>query len=132
MTSILAENNPKRRDKLVIIAEIIDIAKTGCTKTHIMFQANLSFTQVNQYLSILEQTGLLEKTTCDKREVYKSTEKGLEFLEKQCQILNILNGGSSSRVKTSFEFNSHPNCKALHVAHNPFSTLFAVKNRDIP
>ena len=126
MTSILAENNPKRRDKLVIIAEIIDIAKKGSTKTHIMFQANLSFTQLNQYISTLTQTGLLEKTMCDNKEIYRATQKGLEFMEKQCQIINLLNGGSNSHVKTSFEFNTDLKCKAIHIAHNSFSSVIPI------
>ena len=127
MTSILTENSPKRRDKLVIIAEILDIARTGCSKTHIMFQANLSFTQLNQYLPILTQTNLLEKILDDKKEVYKSTEKGLDFMERQCQIINLLNGKSNGHVKTSFEFNTDLKRKALHVSHNSFSSILQIK-----
>ena len=44
------ETRPKRREKLVIMAQIIDIAKQGTSKTHIMFKASLSFSQLNQYL----------------------------------------------------------------------------------
>jgi predicted transcriptional regulator len=42
----------KRRDKLYIIAEILEIAKEGTLKTQIMYRANLSFTQLNDYLKI--------------------------------------------------------------------------------
>jgi len=73
MTATLTENLPKRRDKLVIIAEIIDIARNGTSKTHIMFKANLSFSQLNQYLALLSQTALLEKSIVNGKEIYKST-----------------------------------------------------------
>ena len=91
MTVELAENISKRRDKLVIMAEIINIAKKGTSKTHIMFTANLSFSQLNLYIDLLSQANLLEKTACRGKELYKSTQKGLEFMEKQCDVLGFLN-----------------------------------------
>lgn len=104
MTVSLAEEKPKRRDKLVIMAEIIDTAKKGTSKTHIMFKANLSFSQLNQYLSVLCQSHLLEKFASNNREYYKATAKGLDFMEKQCQIINLLNEGAclhNISIKTS-------------------------------
>ena len=91
MTLKLIENSPKRRDKLVIMTEIVSIAKKGTSKTHIMFKANLSFSQLNQYISLLSHTSLLEKSACDGRVIYKATQKGLEFMEKQQQIMDLLN-----------------------------------------
>ena len=107
MTVTLLENSQKRRDKLVIMAEIIGIAKNGTSKTHIMFKGNLSFSQLNQYLDLLSQTGLLEKSLINGKELYRSSEKGLEFMQKQCQIINLINKDLNKRgLKTSFEFNT--------------------------
>jgi len=64
MTVVLTENSSKRRDQLVIMAEIINIAKKGTSKTHIMFAANLSFSQLNLYIDLLSEANLLEKTAC--------------------------------------------------------------------
>ena len=103
MTVTLPENNSKRRDKLVIMTEIIDIAKNGTSKTHIMFAANLSFSQLNQYLELLCQSNLLEKSknNADGREIYRATEKGLEFMEKQCQVIKLVNSNFlKNQVKT--------------------------------
>ncbi len=91
MTLTLIENYPKRRDKLVIMAEIVSIAKKGTSKTHIMFKANLSFSQLNQFLTLLSQTSLLEKSACDGRVIYRATQKGLDFMERQQQIMDLLN-----------------------------------------
>jgi predicted transcriptional regulator len=102
--TISPSEKPKRRDKLVIMAEIIDIAKKGTSKTHIMFKANLSFSQLNQYLSTLCQSNLLEIFTNDDREYYRATAKGLDFMERQCQIINLLAEGThphSLSIKTS-------------------------------
>ena len=90
MTVTLIENSPRRRDKLVIMAEIVCIAKKGTSKTHIMFKANLSFSQLKQYLTLLSQTSLLETSTCNGRVIYKATPKGLDFMERQLQIMNLL------------------------------------------
>ncbi len=109
MTIEIIENSSKRRDRLVIMAEIIGIAKKGISKTHIMFKANLSFSQLNQYLEFLSNSALLRKTTFNGKEVYRATEKGLEFLEKQQEAIDLLkeNGQIHSKVlKTSFNFES--------------------------
>ncbi len=108
MTISLTVNKPKRRDKLVIMTEILDIAKKGTSKTHIMFKANLSFSQLNQYLAILSQANLLEMSAFDGRDVYKPTQKGLEFMQKQQQIISLLNADlHRGNIKTPFfDFNS--------------------------
>jgi len=114
MTITISENTPKRRDKLVIIAEIINIAKNGTSKTHIMFKANLSFSQLNQYLSALIETNLLERQLVQGREIYRATEKGLDLVEKQCEIINLLNTDFHKlKVKTSFDFNPFPKRKSF-------------------
>ena len=102
MTQSLVENSPKRRDRLVIMTEILNIAKNGSSKTHIMYKANLSFTQLNEYLTVMSRTSLLEKAAFDGREVYRPTKKGLEFMQMQQAIISLLNTGLRySNVKTS-------------------------------
>lgn len=80
----------KRRDKLIIMMEIIAIARKGASKTHIMFKANLSFSQLKEYIDFLTKKSLLQKASIDRRTVYKSTEKGLEFMEKQQHVIGML------------------------------------------
>ena len=112
MTITINENTPKRRDKLIIIAEIIDIASKGTSKTHIMFKANLSFSQLNQYLELLTQTGLLERSSHSGKEIYKATQRGIEFMEKQCQIVSFLNvEAHQNNIKTSFDFSTYNRSK---------------------
>ena len=52
----------KRRDRLFIMAEILEIARNGCLKTQIMYRANLSFAQLNEYLGFLLEVELLKQT----------------------------------------------------------------------
>ncbi len=114
VTSELIESSPKRRDKLVIMTEIVCIAKKGTSKTHIMFKASLSFSQLKQYLSLLTKTGLLEKFSINGKEIFKSTPKGIEFMEMQQFIINFLTEDSKEYgncLKNSFIFTAHNKSK---------------------
>ena len=84
------ENTSKRRDKLDIIAEILTISQEGRLKTQIMYRANLSFAQLNEYLDFLTKMELLEVETENKKAVYKTTEKGGRYLEKYEDISDLL------------------------------------------
>jgi predicted transcriptional regulator len=116
MTLETIDNSSKRRDKLVIMAEIIGLAKKGISKTHIMFKANLSFSQLNQYLEFLSNTDLLEKISINGKVVYRATEKGLEFLGKQQEAIDLLKENGQvyrNGLKTTFIFESFSTRKTL-------------------
>ncbi len=92
MNSSVIELPSKRRDKLCIIAEILEIAKEGTLKTQIMYKANLSFAQLNDYLSFMLKINLIQKLKSKGKEVYIATEKGLDFLQRQCELNELLKG----------------------------------------
>ena len=79
------ENVPRRRDRHEIIIEILRTARSGQIKTHIMYKAKLSYAQVNEYLPLLIDKGLLEPFTMKQRKVhrklYRTTEKGMRLIE---------------------------------------------------
>jgi len=83
-------SSPKRRDKLYIMAEVLDIAKDGTLKTQIMYRANLSFTQLNEYLAFMLKIRLLQTLDQNRKEIYKATEKGLDFLQRYREISELL------------------------------------------
>ena len=72
------------------MADIIEIAKEGTLKTQIMYKANLSFTQLNNYLSFLINTNLITQTIFDGREGYIVTAQGLDFLQKHRELIRLL------------------------------------------
>ena len=90
MNSWNSNSKCKRRDKLHIIAEILEIAKDGTLKTQIMYRANLSFTQLNEYLKFMLKIHLLNKFKDDGKEIYKATPKGIEFLQRHQEITELL------------------------------------------
>ncbi len=64
------------------MADIIEIAKEGTLKTQIMYKANLSFTQLNNYISFLLNNNLITQTIYDGREGYVVTRTRLGLSPK--------------------------------------------------
>ena len=60
----------------------------GTTKTKIMYYAFLSYSQLNEYLSILIENNLIEYL--DGTKTFKTTEKGLFFLKIHNEIGELL------------------------------------------
>jgi predicted transcriptional regulator len=64
----------KYRSRTDIIAQILDVANGGSTRTKIMYKAFLSHAQMKEYLAELIENGLLayDQTT----QIFKTTERG--------------------------------------------------------
>jgi len=79
------ELSNKRRDRHDIVAEILKTAREGRIKTHIMYKAKLSYSQINAYLQLLLDKGFLENNTVMRKRqtitLYKTTPKGVYFIE---------------------------------------------------
>jgi predicted transcriptional regulator len=80
----------KRRDRLHIIAEILEISKNGSLKTQIMYRANLSFAQLNEYLHLLLDIELLKESEENGKTLYKVTRKGDKYLQNYYKIKELL------------------------------------------
>ena len=68
----------KHRTTTTIIAEILDLASHRMSKSRIMYRAFLSHHQLQLYLQILTDRGLIVKE--EKGNAYRTTEKGMHFL----------------------------------------------------
>jgi len=73
-----------KRNRLAIIAEILQAAKDGAKKTHIMYRCNLSYRQTIKFITDLLENGLLRIGNS-----YHTTKKGLQFLQAY-QTLELL------------------------------------------
>jgi predicted transcriptional regulator len=87
------KDSEKRRDRHEIVAEILKTAVNGQIKTHIMYRARLSYSQINEYLPLLVERGFLENVKVtysgQRSTVYRTTSKGMEFIEN-LELLNKL------------------------------------------
>jgi predicted transcriptional regulator len=84
---------------LKIINDILSVARHGERKTHIMYKANLSYDQLNEYLTFLLENQLVEKEPDQEYEgalVYKASQKGRQFLERYAQLQEIISRPSAS------------------------------------
>lgn len=69
----------KYRNKLQIIAEILEIVRQGAKKTHIMYKANLSYKLLCKYLDDVLDCGLVR---VDGEDRYVVAPKGEKFLQR--------------------------------------------------
>jgi predicted transcriptional regulator len=87
------ESVVKRRDRHDIVAEILETARGGTIKTHVMYKARLSYGQISEYIPMLLEKGFLENVTVMKHQqltrLLKTTEKGEKLLEN-LRSLNLL------------------------------------------
>jgi len=67
------------RDRLDIIADILNVASQDAKKTQIMYQANLSYKVLQRYLNEVTDALLITFENHDQR--YKLTVKGHEYLD---------------------------------------------------
>jgi predicted transcriptional regulator len=75
-----------RRGKLDIIAEILLFCERQKTKTSIMYNTNLNYSQLKNHMNTLTNQGLLTKNV----NKYTTTEKGHRFLELFAQLNDLL------------------------------------------
>jgi predicted transcriptional regulator len=79
------------RTRVEILASILKVASTRTLKTHIMYKANLSFRQLERYLTFLETNGMLARSFDDNTLMFQITAKGVEFLKDYARISTYLN-----------------------------------------
>jgi predicted transcriptional regulator len=75
-----------RRGKLDIMAEILLYCEEQKSKTSIMYNANLNYSQLKSQIHALTSQGLLQNKT----NKYIITEKGYRFLELFAQLNDLL------------------------------------------
>lgn len=63
----------------------------GAKKSHIVYKANISSTQVENYFSALLAYNLLAKAhDIDRANIYRTTEKGTRFIECSDEIRSLI------------------------------------------
>jgi predicted transcriptional regulator len=78
------------RGKIEIMADVLSLSTAGIKKTHIMYKANLSYEQILHYLNQLLGKGLIVQDVTDGALVYRTTEKGREFLHCYSRMSELI------------------------------------------
>lgn len=74
-----------RRSEIQIIGEIINLSKRGAKKTEILYQTNMSYSQLQHYLTYLLEKNILKQDTKTNangtsKKIFVTTEKGTNLL----------------------------------------------------
>jgi len=80
----------KRRDRLVLFSAMLSRADRGVNKTELMYKVGMSTAQLDKYIPVLVRSNLLEVLNHSKRCVYKTTEKGRDFLEAFGRLVQLV------------------------------------------
>ncbi len=86
----------KYRSRTEIAAMILQSARTGATKTKIMYRAYLSYTQVKEYLRFLQESNLIKYE--DGTQLYRVTEKGRHFLHAYDEISDLVSTKTNGKL----------------------------------
>jgi predicted transcriptional regulator len=80
----------RSRSYIDIVGEILDAAneRRGVGKNRLMFKAFLSHSQFKEYMKLLTKNGLLRSDIGT--QTYKTTEKGVRFLEAYNRIYDVI------------------------------------------
>jgi len=85
-----------RRTELEIATEILTLCKTPTGKTGIVYQCNMNFHTVKQYLKKLIKADMLQKIDKNNRIFYETTFEGKEYIFeaiKAVETIRLLNVG---------------------------------------
>ena len=81
----------QRRSNIEIIAEMLRAGENGAGKTEIMYSANMSYAQIQKYLSFLISQDLVDRVEVGNPVVtYQVTDKGLKLLKNIENIIEML------------------------------------------
>ena len=97
-----------------IVAMLLQSSMRGASKTKLMYGAYLSYAQLKEYLSFVQERGLLAYE--DGLQVYRLTPKGLHFLnayEEVKEIVSLEGNHSTQPVKAEASSSQMP----LEVIH---------------
>jgi predicted transcriptional regulator len=79
----------KNRSRAEIVSAILEVARSGVLRTHLLFRTYMSSEQLREYLDMLLENDMLE---CDQtRHLYFTTERGIEFLTAYNEVGSTIN-----------------------------------------
>ena len=87
----------KYRSRNEIVSMILDSVSSGATKTRIMYQAYLSYTQLKEYLAYLEEGEIIKYE--EGSQLYRITEKGRKLMHLYEEIGEMVSSKDETAAK---------------------------------
>ena len=101
------------RDKITIVAEILEMTVNGELKSNIMWKAGLNYLMLNKYLDLMTRAQLLQQVTVDDKIMFKPTSRGRQYLYHCFSIMELL-GENEDDIRRYVRF--------AHLAPPPIAT----------
>lgn len=81
-----------RRSEMEIVRDILNLTskKEGAKKTQILYQTNLSYTQLKDYLSFLLERNFMDIEKNNSSVFYKTSDRGNELLSNINKVIHSL------------------------------------------
>ncbi len=90
MDSTTLLTGEKRRSRTKIIATIFKITENGESRTKIAEKAHLNSQQLQLYLNRLAKLDLVEINSANRRRIYITSEKGIQYLRQYNMLKELL------------------------------------------
>jgi predicted transcriptional regulator len=100
------KNIMKYRSSTEIIDSMLRSIRSGATKTHIMYRAYMSYSQLKEYLKLLEERALIKYDAAS--QLYLLTEKGLKFMNAYERINELIPSINESKYLFEKRFTEAP------------------------
>jgi predicted transcriptional regulator len=105
----------KYRSRVDIIATILQAAMRGGSKTKLMYNAYLSYAQLKEYLSFLEDRGLL--SYIEGTQTYGLSPKGVRFLDLYEEIRTLVTLNANKKLQTASPVSPSMSRRQLEMTH---------------
>ena len=76
------------RNRIDIIAQLLDAASTPTTRTKMMYKAMLSYEQLKEYLLMLSENNLIGYDKPSQR--FTTTDKGFQFMKRYEDLTTLI------------------------------------------
>jgi predicted transcriptional regulator len=94
LQNVAAHRRKPYRDRVAIVAEILDMAYGGVQKTSVMYKVGMSSLMLDRYLRLMMRAKLLDVTLKNNKMALKATDRGKEFLHYCHAIMDLLENES--------------------------------------
>lgn len=78
-----------KRSREAIISKMLEVCRTGASKTRIVYQANLNFKTIDPYVEFLIMKGFL-RVKSGQVPLYETTQKGIDLQDSLKQVQSEL------------------------------------------
>jgi predicted transcriptional regulator len=90
MQNLSIRSRKPYRDRVAIVAEILEMASGGVQKTSLMYKVGLSSLMLGRYMRLMMNAKLVDVGLMNNKVVLRATEKGKEFLLHCQEIIDLL------------------------------------------